>query len=390
MLNWPKLTHDQPRLGAMMAPGDNSFGFLRLLMATAVLISHSYLFQYGAKTGEPLTAWTGRSLGEHGVQVFFILSGLMVAQSLDRSRHAVDFAVARVLRIFPALIVCVLLTTFVLGPWVTRYDLADYLTHPDLQGYLLRTLSLSTGAAPLPGVFEDNPLAARVNTSLWTLKYEVICYAGLGLAGALGLFRASWRPVVVPALAVFIIAIFLVSPADHTAYAVTDTIRYFSVFFATGVLAYLVKDWLPVRAIYLVPLFAVFVLSIDTALAEAGSAAFLGYASLWLATRSFGPVRGFCNRYDLSFGIYIYAGPIQQALIERWPDMSPAGVSMLAAVLVVPLAFLSWTMVERPAMALRHRVSDWVMAPAVWAQQVFSKAKQPSAGPRRRLPLRVS
>lgn len=360
MLNWLKSVQSAPKLGDMMRPEDNSFGVMRLLMAVAVLISHSYLFQYGTSAGEPLTAWTGRSLGEHGVQVFFILSGLMVAQSFERSRGVIDFTTARILRIFPALIVCVLLTALVLGPIVTRMNISDYLTDAQFPAYILKTISLATGSAPLPGVFETNPLDGRVNTSLWTLKYEVICYLALGIAGVAGLFSTTWRRPIAALTAAFIAFVFVVSPEDHQAYGLFDTVRYFAVFFATGVLAYLIRDKLVVHGAPLLALFLLFVVAIDTAFAEPAAALFLGYGAIWLSTFSFGPLRAFCNRYDLSFGIYIYAGPLQQAMIERWQDLSPAGVSMLAMLAVVPLAYLSWTLVEKPAMNQRRSVSDAV------------------------------
>lgn len=186
-----------PRLAGVLTPDTNSFGVLRFAMATLVLISHSYLYAAGTAEAEPLQRWLGRSLGECAVQVFFFLSGVMVAQSFDRSRNIVDFSVARVLRIFPALTVCVLATAFILGPCVANLSPSDYLTSPGLYGYVARTLTLSSGSAPLPGVFETNAYAGYVNSSLWTLKYEVACYFGLALIGMAGLLDgdgAGYRP----------------------------------------------------------------------------------------------------------------------------------------------------------------------------------------------------
>ena len=68
-----------PRLADILTPKTNSFGVLRFAMATLVLISHSYLYSAGTSDVEPLQSWLGRSLGECAVQVFFILSGVMVA-----------------------------------------------------------------------------------------------------------------------------------------------------------------------------------------------------------------------------------------------------------------------------------------------------------------------
>lgn len=345
-----------PRLGEIMAPDANSFGVLRLAMASLVLISHSYLFGFGTDQAEPLTAWTGHSLGEHAVQVFFILSGILVAQSFDRSRSLVDFVTARVLRIFPGLIVCVLLTALVLGPALSRLPVLDYLGGRELPLYVLKTLSLSTGSAPLPGLFETVPMAKAVNTSLWTLKYEVLCYVALAVAGLLGLFKPRWRTLSATALAVFLVVVFAAEPKPLSSYTFSDNARYFALYFGTGTLAYLVRDRLAITGFLMLPLFALFVVALDTRFAELATAAMLGYGVVWAASMSFGPLRAFCNRLDLSFGVYIYAGPIQQALIEALPGRDPTLISASAFLFVLPLALLSWVLVEKPALDMRHRL----------------------------------
>jgi peptidoglycan/LPS O-acetylase OafA/YrhL len=347
---------DLPRFGDIMAPQANSFGVLRLAMATLVLISHSYYFAFGTPEAEPLTAWTGHSLGEHAVQVFFILSGILVAQSFERSRSLLDFVAARVLRIFPALIVCVLMTALLLGPLVSHLSAVAYFTSPALPAYLLKTLSLSTGSAPLPGVFENVPLASNVNISLWTLKYEVLCYVGLACAGMAGLFNPRWRNSVAVALAMFLVVIFAAEPKHQSIYGFSDNIRYFSLFFGTGVLAFLMRDRIVIAGEFVAPLAVLAALVIGTRFGELATALFLGYAVVWLAAKSFGPLRGLCNRVDLSFGVYIFAGPIQQALIEAAPSLSPLLIAALASLIVFPLALLSWVLIERPALQLRSRL----------------------------------
>lgn len=343
-----------PRLGEIMAPEANSFGVLRVAMASLVLISHSYLYAFGTPHAEPLTAWTGHSLGEHAVQVFFILSGILVAQSFDRSRSLVDFAAARILRIFPALIVCVLLTTLVLGPLMSTLPLISYFAGGELPTYLFKTLSLSTGNAPLPGVFRDLPLAGAVNTSLWTLKYEVLCYAGLAIAGTIGLFKPQWRGHASLTLAAFLLGIFSAEPKDPETYAFVDNVRYFALFFGTGVLAYLIRDKIVISGAFLLPLAALFVVGLGTRFGEFSTAMLLGYAVVWATSKTFGPMRSMCNRVDLSFGVYIYAGPIQQALIDTSPAMHPLLIALVAAMVVLPLALLSWVVIEQPALGLRR------------------------------------
>lgn len=345
-----------PRLEDILDPEQNSFGALRCLMASLVLISHSFLFTSGTSAAEPLTALTGWSLGEHGVQFFFFMSGLMVAQSLDRSRSEMDFLLARALRIFPALAVCVFLTAFVLRPLISDYTLNQYFKSPALPLYVIKTLGLTTGSAPLPGVFEHVPLAAHVNSSLWTLKYEAICYGMLALAGFAGLMRHQKTGAAVLALALVLLAALTPMPESAEDYRFLDHLRYFVVFFAPGVLAYLVRDKLVISGWLVIAAFGVCALLFDTAFKDLVTALFEGYLTLWVASKNFGPVRRFCNRIDLSYGIYIFAAPIQQAAIASCPGISALSVMMIGFTFAVPLAALSWALIERPALKSRPRV----------------------------------
>ncbi|MBN9281022.1 MAG: acyltransferase [Hyphomicrobium denitrificans] len=351
---------NSPRLADILSPDRNSFGVLRFAMATLVLVSHSYLYAAGTSVAEPLQPWLGRSLGECAVRVFFILSGVMVAQSFDRSRSLVDFTVARGLRIFPALIVCVLAVAFVLGPFVSTLPADAYFKSTELYGYVVKTLTLATGSAPLPGVFETNAYADYVNSSLWTLKYEVACYVALGLLGVAGLFDEKLRWFAAAGLGAIVATVSLSLPANPDDYGFTQNLRYFVVYFYGGVLAYLLRDYLRISGALLLPLFLIFVASVQTSFAEVGAMLFLGYGALWAATKTWGPLRGLCNRTDASFGIYIFAGPVQQALLWLFPAISPVVLTLVAFAIVLPLAIASWRFVEKPSLQLRPVVTNWI------------------------------
>lgn len=347
-------------LADMLAPDRNSFAIIRMAMALAVLVSHSYWFTIGTTGSQPLVGWTGHSLGEHAVQVFFLLSGILVAQSLHRSGSVVDYACARALRIFPALAVCVVLTAFVLGPIVTNLGLAEYLKDNRVAGYIVKTLTLSTGSAPLPGVFTDVPLANLVNVSLWTLKFEVLGYmalAGLGIAGLMTERYRAWSAV---GLGLFVSLVFLRQPLADAKYTAIDNIRYLMLFFFTGVLAFQCRTWLLVHGLIVIPLAALFAASIGTRFVEVSAAVFLGYTMLWVATFSFGPLRAFTNKNDYSYGTYIYAGPIQQMIVHFLPGVAPWVVTAFAVGIAVPLAVYSWELIERPALGWRQPIRNWL------------------------------
>jgi peptidoglycan/LPS O-acetylase OafA/YrhL len=342
-----------PTLAELLPRGGNSFGVIRMLLASIVVVSHVLMVRSGTMAADPFVQFTGYTSGQHAVQGFFVLSGLLIAQSFAQCRGLTDFASARLLRIFPGLIACVLGTALVLGPLVSTLPLTTYFSSETLWRYIVMTLSLKTGSAPLPGVFEHVPMANMVNWSLWTLKFETVCYALLGLGGAAAL-ASPW-----PRQARFglggLVAVFLLSkhPALADGNTFFDTLRYFTLFFATGVLAYAMRRHIVINGYLLAVLMALYAISIGTRFTEVTAAMLLGYGMLWLSTFSFGSLREFTSRHDLSYGTYIYGVPVTQTLLYVWPSMGVAGLTALSFAIVMPLAAMSWLLVERPAIRLR-------------------------------------
>jgi peptidoglycan/LPS O-acetylase OafA/YrhL len=69
-------------------------------------------------------------------------------------------------------------------------------------------------------------------------------------------------------------------------------------------------------------------------------------------------------RTDLSYGVYIYAFPIQQLLvIAGLATLNPLLFALIAAVAVLPVAASSWFLVEKPAMSLKARLRRKNVAP---------------------------
>ena len=72
------------------------------------------------------------------VEVFFVTSGFLVAGSLINRRNVIAFLWARALRIYPALLVMLALTVFVLAPSLTSLSLADYFTAQQTYEYFAK------------------------------------------------------------------------------------------------------------------------------------------------------------------------------------------------------------------------------------------------------------
>lgn len=331
------------RLSDRLDSRDNNFDLLRLLAAWSVLVSHSFAL---VGREEPLH-WFGTTLGNVGVLLFFAVSGLLIRRSWEYDPRPRDFWTKRALRLLPALATVAVLTAFVLGPLVSTLSTGSYFSSWETWVYPVRVTLLYTFGAPLPGVFEDH-VYPGVNGPLWSLPVEVFAYFCMFLLGVTGLLA---RRALVTGLA----AASLVWAAwwvSVTSEAVGST--YVLAAFAVGAAAYTWRDrivlsW-PVAAA-LVPLCALTGLGPDPLRVVVWTLAAV-YLSYWFAY-AVPPVGRLLVRYgDASYGLYIWAFPVQQTLVQVGVD-DPWVMIAVATPVVWLLAIASWRLVERPA--LRHK-----------------------------------
>ena len=348
------------------APGTNSFSLLRLAAAAAVVVSHNFGILTGDLKTDPVDAWTGFTLGKHAVHVFFVLSGLLITMSLVRRANLVDYARARALRIGPGLLVCVLVTTFVLGPLVTVLPLAAYLSHAETAAYLVKSLALVTGKAPLPGVFASAPIPGEVNLSLWTLKYEVVCYVLLALAAALGALRLGYlRPALLGLL--LVIAGSYLWPHAIVVDTPLDNARRFLFCFSLGALAYLERERLRYGLTICVAALLATLALFGTRFGVPVMLVATALVVITLGTRRYGAVSQLTDRYDLSYGVYVYGWPVGQTVLLLAPAIGLLAFQATTLGLSLLLGLASWVLVERPALQLKA----W---PATWRAQRRSAA----------------
>jgi peptidoglycan/LPS O-acetylase OafA/YrhL len=74
---------------------------------------------------------------------------------------------------------------------------------------------------------------------------------------------------------------------------------------------------------------------------------------LHLAYLPKGPVLAFNDWGDCSYGVYIYAFPIQQTLAFLFPGMPLIAMILSSAAITLGVAALSWTLIEKRALALK-------------------------------------
>ena len=343
------------KANAALAGHDNNFNLLRVLAAFAVLYSHSYALTDGKGAGEPLRALLGMSLGGVAVDIFFVISGFLVCGSLLRRQSSVDFLKGRFYRVFPALLVMVTLTVLLLGPWLTRLTLTEYFSSKEVFKYFYKNVTLLGGVTyKLPGVFESNPYPLAVNGSLWTLPQELHMYGYLlGLWLLLGLLRD--RRMQAFRVAVLVVcAVALVLRLVEIAQGVPDnpTLRLLSMFFAGAAFQigrrHVPMDW----RIFFLMLAGLLGAAFDPRAFAAVFVLVLPYMVLFLAYVPGGRIRAYNRCGDYSYGLYLYAFPVQQALAALLPGIGVWSMVALATLGALLCALGSWHWVEKPALTL--------------------------------------
>ncbi len=348
---------------------DNNFNLLRFIAAGMVLVAHSYPLT--GTEGEPL--FGGFTLGHVAVDIFFITSGFLVTRSLITRGNVVAFTWARIMRIFPALIVAVLLCAFGVGLAVTTLSTGEFLGESRVYTFILKnsTLVLDNIQYDLPGVFTDNPYPEAVNGSLWTLPWEIRMYAVLGAIGLLSLrFSKERRAAFIPLPVMLLAAAGLIATCVNHYWPFLDNkshahgLRLLAFFFMGGAY-YALKD-----AVTLTHWQALFI-SLALAIGMDGSGffylvytVFLPYLVLYLAYIPGGPLRLFNRLGDYSYGLYIYAFPVQQIIAHLKPEVGVWGMFFTAAGVTLVLAVASWYLLEKPM--LRQKDAYRRFVPAAW------------------------
>jgi peptidoglycan/LPS O-acetylase OafA/YrhL len=335
----------------------NSFDAMRIAAALMVVVGHIYVLS-GRTAEEPLLRYTGLGgLGELGVSIFFVVSGFLVTASYRRLGSVRAYMLHRALRILPGLAVAVSLCALVLGPAVTTVPLGAYFGDPRTWLYPVRNLLLYPVTYLLPGVFAANPYPDAVNGSLWTLRLEFTLYLLPPLLAWPGLLSRAGLAWAAGLAGLAYLALLWAGPGHVPAIALIGA-RNGYLFVAGAALFAWAERLRPERAAVLAPALAVFCLA---ALSRTAAPAFcVLIAPLAVVGLGLSRPRGLAGpmRFgDLSYGIYIYAFPVQQALMQAFGPKMGLG-AFLAATLacVLPLAAASWWLVERPALRLKRRV----------------------------------
>lgn len=343
-----------------MSPNkSNSFGALRLLFAVLVILSHSPDLIDGNPNREILYHLAGTmTLGVIAVDGFFLISGYLICQSFCNSKDTWSYLIKRVLRIYPAFVVIWVISVFVITPLAGGWQLVNDINASNWVRMFVKIFALSQ--PHVEGVFSGNH-HQTLNGSMWTIRYEFLCYLSISLIAAIGLTKRN-----IMLLILFFLSLHMVIKFTGINYAIDvpfpiSMARFSRLFaaFLIGIAYYQFRDlivWSKKISTICCLLIAIFIFS--PLFAELAILLFGSYLLFNFAFNSNNQfIQKIGTKNDISYGVYIYAWPVQSLMVQHYPAISPWALSTITIIVVALLGYVSWIMVERPFINLKKKLN---------------------------------
>lgn len=332
----------------------SGFDYMRIILAVSVIVVHTFLITGGTAADQMFWTTPFGYASKAIVPMFFALSGFLVAGSFERCKTLVMFISLRVIRIYPALMVEVALSCFVLGATFTTLSLGDYFSHPVTHQYMLN--ALGEIHYRLPGVFEANPFPGIVNGQLWTVPFELACYLIAAVLIILGMKTRRYLIIVASIALIVLFATYRLAYLGLDPLPMKLTLPGWIAVqgFLVGFALFLYRDFIPFSLALLV---ITAVLSVICLTWLPGGDYIvvipLSYVTVYLGLLN--PRKHlFLKGADYSYGIYLYGFAIQQTFAQfeatrPWWIHLPLSLAAAAA-----FAALSWHWVEKPALKFKR------------------------------------
>ena len=330
---------------------NNNFTFVRLVLASSVIFSHSYWRISGREGTDGLSSYLGKPISSFAVDGFFFLSGFLIYASSLRRNTAPTFLLARFARLWPALAVSVIITVAV-GAAVTEVPWGAYF-RGETARFVVRNLLLQGGAYRLTGV-NCADAACNVNGSLWTIAWEVRCYLALAVLMMLKLSSAKIiGNFIAPASVAFCVFWSFFPYTEGGWFYFGDMIARLWTLFVLGMTAFVFRSQIRLSWLALAGL-SVFVFAVHgvsgpfAGVLEYG---LTGYGVLCVGFLT-ATTRAFSSTWpDLSYGVYIYAFPVMMVLAEFVMFSNPLSLAFMTLLATLPVAAASWYFIEKPVLA---------------------------------------
>ena len=357
-------------------PRSNSIGFLRWLMAFMVIFSHAGPLG-GFYGGQDLgTQWsTEQSLGGVAVAGFFFLSGFLITKSKMGRSSTPRYFWRRIMRIFPGWFLILLVTAYVFAPiaWMQENGTMDGFWNATFESpftYFSNNMWLPLMQHNIAGMGTSIPFyeihgGFEWNGSAWTLAFEFGCYILVAILGVIGALSNRMVGGII-ATGIILLAMMQWFGGSNLA-ALTPAFGDYRVLllyapFAFGILFALFGEKIPIdnRLAIACFLIAGFTYAKGGWLIV-GQYAFC-YLLIWFAIKA-KMLKNWDKHGDFSYGIYIVAWPLMQ--FGAYFGLEKTGWLIYHLVIVAgchAYAYLSWHLIERPALQLKDWTPKWLSA----------------------------
>ncbi|HFV9294932.1 TPA: acyltransferase family protein [Serratia fonticola] len=337
--------------------GNNNLDLIRILCAYFVIYSHAFVISPDIGQNDilyKLTLLSYVSFGGVAVKTFFLISGLLVTNSILSNGKIFNYIGSRFFRVYPAYAATIIITALLICPWLSTLSFIDYFSSKDVWLYVLRTIKLDVQYT-LPGVFEKNSINA-VNGSLWTIPMEIKAYFYLLIIYVFSLIFGPYKKLFIALISLAILVEpftpfkgILISKSDD------PSIYLLYPFFSAGCLLAILKSRVATNAILALAIIAIFayLLIDDSASKTALFYVFSSMSLLFISSIKF--IRMIKIESDISYGIYLWAFPTQQAIASLF-TASPYTNILLSVIISSILAYISFKFIENPAMKFNKRI----------------------------------
>lgn len=337
---------------------NNNYDILRVIAALCILYTHSFDL-LGKNTEETLMVLTDQKINFAyvGLVIFFTVSGYLIAKSADTSSSFKNYIWKRFLRIQPLLIVVSIVSILIIGPFFTTSSLTAYFTNTQTYFYIRNVVPLFGIQFTLPNVFITNIGDAGVNGSMWTLVVEERLYLILGL---LFVHKIYFKKILITGILMLNILYFFNSVFSNGQFIpyLSGLHIYYALVFLNGSLFYFIEipfakikfksfALISISFILYFTSFTIFKNSIQVLLVPFFIIAIAEVKCLTNNAAKYG---------DITYGLYIFSFPVQQMLISSKVCTSAFGLLYSTLLIVVPLAFLCWHLIEKKLLSLKEKV----------------------------------
>ena len=334
----------------------NNFDLLRILFAWFVIVSHSYVLNGDGAT-DPLFEMTQQTFlfSFIGVKGFFIISGYLIFKSMVVSNSIFEYLVKRVLRIFPALAV-VLLVTLAAVYFIYPSNIPPFFSNKEVYAYFLGNVILFKPHFFISGIFSGLPSSA-INGSLWTIEYEFFFYVFILL---FFYFRSNKK--ILKALLVIVVALFLMvrlafydwTVQTHFFIPLEPLFDLGPYFLMGSLLSCFDFDKMPAKNAIAAVLSMALIASVYFKIGHTVVYFTLPFIVIYVGKQTSKLANWVHTKLgDPSYGIYLYAFPLQQLLIY-WYRPSTLVLFIASTIGAFVFGYLSWIFIEKKALALKQ------------------------------------